>query len=130
MFLAMKKASTASTFKMVELKSALFLIGFIIHITIQKRSNQEFLQAIIKEFQMKSPLLVSTNNNHDFTLAKNIMAKTQLVKIVTKVPDKIVPSSSILLNNIDTKVEAAYPKGEEIDKFISALAITRITLFV
>ena len=109
MFLAMKKASTASTFKIVELKSALFLIGFIIHITIQKRSNQEFLQAIIKEFQMKSPLLVSTNNNHDFTLAKNIMANSQLVKIVTKIPDKIVPSSNILLNIIDTKVEAAYP---------------------
>ena len=111
MFLAMKKAST---FKMVELKSALFLIGFIIHITIQKRSNQEFLQAIIKEFQMKSPLLVSTNNNHDFTLAKNIMAKTQLVKIVTKIPDKIVPSSNILLNIIDTKVEAAHSRGEVI----------------
>ena len=79
---------------------------------------------------MKSPLLVRTNNTHDFTLAKNIMAKTQLVKIVTKVPDKIVPSSSILLNNIDTKVEAAYPKGEAIDKFISTLAIARITLFV
>ena len=126
MFLAMKKASTASTFKMVELKSALFLIGFIIHITIQKRSNQEFLQAIIKEFQMKSPLLVSTNNNHDFTLAKNIMAKTQHVKIVTSIPDKIVPSSNILLNNIDTKVEAAHSRGEVIFEFFITLAIARI----
>ena len=105
--LAMKKVSNI---KMVALKSVLFLIGFIIHITIQKRSNPELLHAIIKEFQMKSPLLVSTNNNHDFTLAKNIMAKTQLVKIVTKIPDKIVPSSNILLNIIDTKVEAVYPK--------------------
>ena len=104
--LAMKKVSNI---KMVALKSVLFIIGFIIHITIQKRSNPELLHAIIKEFQMKSPLLVSTNNNHDFTLAKNIMAKTQLVKIVTKIPDKIVPSSNILLNIIDTKVEAAYP---------------------
>ena len=104
MFLAMKKASTASTFKMVELKSALFLIGFIIHITIQKRSNQEFLQAIIKEFQMKSPHLVSTSDiNHDFTLMKNILAKTQLVKFTNEIPDKIVPSSSILVNTIDTK---------------------------
>ena len=99
--------------KMVELKSVLFLIGFIIQITIQKRSNQEFLQAVIKEFQMKSPLLVSTNYNHDFTLVKN-MAKTQIVKIVTKIPDKIVPSSNILLNNIDTKVEAAHSRGEAI----------------
>ena len=121
----MKKASNI---KMVELKSVLFLIGFIIHITIQQRSNQEFLQAVIKEFQMKSPLLVRTNNTHDFTLAKNIMAKTQLVKIMTKIPDKIVPSSSILLNNIDTKVETAYPKGEAIDKFISALATTHFKL--
>ena len=126
MFLAMKKASTASTFKMVELKSALFLIGFIIHITIQKRSNQEFLQAVIKEFQMKSPLLVKINNTHDFTLAKNIMAKTQLVKIVTKIPDKIVPSSNILLNNIDTKVEAAHSRGEVIFEFFITLAIARI----
>ena len=125
--LAMKKVSNI---KMVALKSVLFLIGFIIHITIQKRSNPELLHAIIKEFQMKSPLLVSTNNNHDFTLAKNIMAKTQLVKIVTKIPDKIVPSSSILLNNIDTKVEAAYPKGEANDKFSSTLAITKTTSFV
>ena len=109
-FLAMKKASNV---KMVELKRALFLIGFIIHITIQKRSNHEFLQAVIKEFQMKSPLLVSTNYNHDFTLVKN-MAKTQIVKIVTKIPDKIVPSSNILLNNIDTKVEAAHSRGEAI----------------
>ena len=108
--LAMKKVSNI---KMVALKSVLFLIGFIIHITIQKRSNPELLHAIIKEFQMKSPLLVSTNNNHDFTLAKNIMAKTQLVKIVTKIPDKIVPSSNILLNIIDTKVEAAHSRGEE-----------------
>ena len=109
--LAMKKVSNI---KMVALKSVLFLIGFIIHITIQKRSNPELLHAIIKEFQMKSPLLVSTNNNHDFTLAKNIMAKTQLVKIVTKIPDKIVPSSNILLNIIDTKVEAAHSRGEAI----------------
>ena len=119
---------------MVELKRVLFFIGFIIHITIQQKSNHKFLQAVIKEFQMKTPLLVRTNNTHDFTLAKNIMAKTQLVKIVTKIPDKIVPSSSILLNDIDTKVEAAYPvpvpKGEAIDKFISTLAIARITLFV
>ena len=107
--LAMKKVSNI---KMVALKSVLFLIGFIIHITIQKRSNPELLHAIIKEFQMKSPLLVSTNNNHDFTLAKNIMAKTQLVKIVTKIPDKIVPSSNILLNIIDTKVEAAHSRKE------------------
>lgn len=109
--LAMKKVSNI---KMVALKSVLFLIGFIIHITIQKRSNPELLHAIIKEFQMKSPLLVSTNNNHDFTLAKNIMAKTQLVKIVTKIPDKIVPSSNILLNIIDTKVEAAHSRREAI----------------
>ena len=108
--LAMKKVSNI---KMVALKSVLFLIGFIIHITIQKRSNPELLHAIIKEFQMKSPLLVSTNNNHDFTLAKNIMAKTQLVKIVTKIPDKIVPSSSILLNIIDTKAEAVYQRERE-----------------
>ena len=109
--LAVKKASNV---KMVELKRVLFFIGFIIHITIQQSSNQEFLQAVIKEFQMKSPLLVSTNNNHDFTLAKNIMAKTQLVKIVTKIPDKIVPSSNILLNIIDTKVEAAHSRREAI----------------
>ena len=109
--LAMKKVSNI---KMVALKSVLFLIGFIIHITIQKRSNPELLHAIIKEFQMKSPLLVSTNNNHDFTLAKNIMAKTQLVKIVNKIPDKIVPSSNILLNIIDTKVEAAHSRREAI----------------
>ena len=109
-FLAMKKASNV---KMVELKRVLFLIGYIIDITIQQRSNQEFLQAVIKEFQMKSPLLVSTNYNHDFTLVKN-MAKTQIVKIVTKIPDKIVPSSNILLNNIDTKVEAAHSRGEAI----------------
>ena len=101
-------------------------MSFIVPITVQQRPNQEFLQAVIKEFQMKTPLLVRTNNTHDFTLAKNIMAKTQLVKIVTKIPDKIVPSSSILLNNIDTKVEAAYPKEEAIDKFISTLAIGRI----
>ena len=104
----------ASNVKMVELKRVLFLIGFIIHITIQQSSNQEFLQAVIKEFQMKSSLLVSTNHTHDFTLAKNIMAKTQLVKIVTKIPDKIVPSSNILLNIIDTKVEAAHSRGEAI----------------
>ena len=108
---------------MVELKKVLFLVSLSIHITIQQRPNQEFLQAVIKEFQMKSPLLVKISNTHDFTLAKNIMAKTQLVKIVTKIPDKIVPSSSILLNNIDIKVEAAHPKGEAIVKFISALAI-------
>ena len=106
-FLAMKKASNV---KMVELKRVLFLIGYIIDITIQQRSNQELLQAVIKEFQMKSPLLVSNNNNHDIKLAKNIMATTQLVKIVTKIPDKIVPSSNMLLNIIDTKVEAVYPK--------------------
>ena len=117
----MLAAEKASNVKMVELQRVLFLIGFIIHITIQQSSNQEFLQAVIKEFQMKSPLLVRTNNTHDFTLAKNIMAKTQLVKIVTKIPDKIVPSSNILLNNIDTKVEAAYPKGEAIDKFITGI---------
>ena len=125
--LAMKKASNI---KMVELKSVLFLIGFIIHITIQQRSNQEFLQAVIKEFQMKSPLLVRTNNTHDFTLAKNIMAKTQLVKIVTKIPDKIVPSSNTILNIIATKVEAAHLWGEEIVKFFIVLAIARITLAV
>ena len=79
---------------------------------------------------MKSPLLVSTNTDHDFTLAKNIMAKTQLVKIVNKIPDKIVPSSNILLNIIDTKVVAAYPKEETVFKFFIALAIVRITLFV
>ena len=106
----MKKASNV---KMVELKRVLFLIGCIIDITIQQRSNQEPLQAVIKEFQMKSPLLVSTNYNHDFTLVKN-MAKTQIVKIVTKIPDKIVPSSNILLNIIDTKVEAAHSRGEAI----------------
>ena len=106
-FLTMKKASNV---KMVELKRVLFLIGCIIDITIQQRSNQELLQAVIKEFQMKSPLLVSNNNNHDIKLVKNIMATTQLVKIVTKIPDKIVPSSNIILNIIDTKVEAVYPK--------------------
>ena len=42
--------------------------------------------------------------NHVFTLAKNIMVKTtQVVKITSKIPDKIVPSSSVLLNTIDTK---------------------------
>ena len=95
----------ASNIKMVELKKILFLISLSIHITIQQRPNQEFLHAVLKEFQMKSPHLVSaTDINHDFTLAKNIMAKTtQLVKITTKIPDKIVSSSSILLNTIDTK---------------------------
>ena len=101
--------------KMVELKKILILISFSIHITIQQRLNQQFLQAVIKEFQMESPLLVTNNINHDFTLMKNIMAKTQFVKIMTNIPDKIVPSSSILLNIIDTKAEAVYEREREID---------------
>ena len=116
---------------MVQLKRNLFLIGFIIPITIQQRPNQEFLQAVIKEFQMESPLLVTNNISHDFTLMKNIMAKTQFVKIMTNIPDKIVPSSSILLNIIDTKAEAVgVPKGEgeAIVKFSIVLSIARITL--
>ena len=106
----MKKASNV---KMVQLKRNLFLIGFIIPITIQQRPNQEFLQAVIKEFQMESPLLVTNNISHDITLMKNIMAKTQFVKIMTNIPDKIVPSSSILLNIIDTKAEAVYQRERE-----------------
>ena len=98
--LAMKKVSNI---KMVALKSVLFLIGFIIHITIQKRSNPELLHAIIKEFQMKSPHFVSPSINHRFALAKNTMAKNQLVRITTKIPNNITPSSSILLNTIDIK---------------------------
>ena len=98
----MKKASHID---MNKFKNFLFLMSFIVHITVQQRPNQEFLHAVIKEFQMKSPHLVSaTDISHDFALAKNIMAKTtQLVKITTKIPDKIVSSSSILLNTIDTK---------------------------
>ena len=97
----MKKASHID---MNKFKIFLFLMSFIVHITVQQRPNQEFLQAVIKEFQMKSPHLVSTSDiNHDFTLVKNIMAKTQLVKFTNKIPDKIVSSSSILLNTIDTK---------------------------
>ena len=98
---------------MVELKKVLFLVSLSIHITIQQRPNQEFLQAVIKEFQMKSPHLVSADANHDFTLVKNIMAKTtQVVKITSKIPDKIVPSSSVLLNTIDTKgCRGSAPEG-------------------
>ena len=97
----MRKASHVG---MAELKKIFFLISFSIHITIQQRPNQEFLQAVIKEFQLKSPHLVSANIYHDFTLAKNIMAKAQLVKITNRLPDKIVSSSNILLNTIDFKV--------------------------
>ena len=97
----MKKASHID---MNKFKIILFLMSFIVHITVQQRPNQEFLQAIIKEFQMKSPHLVSTSDiNHDFTLVKNILAKTQLVKFTNEIPNKIVPSSSILVNTIDTK---------------------------
>ena len=100
-YLPMKKASHID---MNKFKIILFLMSFIVHITVQQRPNQEFLQAVIKEFQMKSPHLVSTSDiNHDFTLVKNILAKTQLVKFTNKIPDKIVPSSSVLLNTIDTK---------------------------
>ena len=88
----------------VNLKEIFCLISFSIHITIQQKPNQEFLQAVIKEFQLNSPQLVSSNINHDFTLAKNIMAKAQLVKITNKIPDKIVSSSNILLNTVDFKV--------------------------
>ena len=98
---------------MVELKKILLLISFSIHITIQQRLNQQFLQAVIKEFQIINLHLVSTSINHDFTLMKNIMAKTQFVKIMTNIPDKIVPSKSILLNIIDTKAEAAHQRESE-----------------
>ena len=88
---------------MVELKKILLLINFSIHITIQQRLNQQFLQAVIKEFQIINLHLVSANINHDFTLVKNIMARNQFVKVMTKIPNEIAPQSSIILNDIDTK---------------------------
>ena len=88
---------------MDQLKRNLFLIGFIIPITIQQRPNQEFLQAVIKEFQIINPHLVRASINHDFTLVKNIMASNQFVKVMTKIPNEIAPQSSIILNDIDTK---------------------------
>ena len=98
--------------KMVELKKILLLISFSIHITIQQRLNQQFLQAVIKEFQIINLHLVSTSINHDFTLVKNIMATNQFVRVMTKIPNKIAPQSSIILNDIDTKERrGGAPKG-------------------
>ena len=87
--------------KMVEFKKILFLVAFSIHITIQQRPNKDFLEAVIKEFKMKSPHFVSPSINHGFVLAKNTMEKNQLVKITTKIPNNIALSSSILLDTID-----------------------------
>ena len=86
---------------MVEFKKILFLVAFSIHITIQQRPNKDFLEAVIKEFKMKSPHFVSPSINHGFVLAKNTMEKNQLVKITTKIPNNIALSSSILLDTID-----------------------------
>ena len=71
--------------KMVELKKILLLVSFSIHITIQQRPSQQFLQAVIKEFQIINPHLVRASINHDFTLVKNIMATNQFVKVMTKI---------------------------------------------
>ena len=98
--------------KMVELKKILLLVSFSIHITIQQRPSQQFLQAVIKEFQIINPHLVRASINHDFTLVKNIMATNQFVKVMTKIPNKIAPQSSIILNDIDTKERrGGAPKG-------------------
>ena len=86
---------------MVEFKKILFLVAFSIHITIQQRPSKDFLEAVIKEFKMKSPHFVSPSINHGFVLAKNTMEKNQLVKITTKIPNNIALSSSILLDTID-----------------------------
>ena len=61
--------------EMVDFKRILFLVAFSIHITIQQRPNKDFLEAVIKEFKMKSPHFVSPSINHGFVLAKNTMEK-------------------------------------------------------
>ena len=96
----MKKASHID---MNKFKIFLFLMSFSVHVSVQQRQNQEFLQAVIKEFQIINLHLVSANINHDFTLVKNIMARNQFVKVMTKIPNEIAPQSSIILNDIDTK---------------------------
>ena len=101
--------------EMVEFKRILFLVAFSIHITIQQRPNKDFMEAVIKEFKLKSPHFVSPSINHCFVLAKNTMAKNQLVKITTKIPNNITPSSSILLDSIDIKeCLGGAPQGRDI----------------
>ena len=89
--------------EMIEFKKILFFVTLSIPITIQQRPNKDFLEAVVKEFQMKSPHFVSPSINHGFALAKNTMAKNQLIKITTQIPNNIAPSSSILLDTIDIK---------------------------
>ena len=83
--------------EMVEFKRILFLVAFSIHITIQQRPNKDFMEAVIKEFKLKSPHFVSPSINHCFVLAKNTMAKNQLV---SRHWVKIMKISKFLIKNL------------------------------